>query len=247
MAAAQGHASFGPFFGRRIVVLRDITPSFARHIEEANREIVKIIKSLGPGDEVVVADVGPDFDPARSVVIQCTMPELPANIGVVPSNLIELSQKQRQLDRVWLATTQAQAKMIAYFTSKVQTRPGGTLLEPALLYAAKRLSLTEDSQKTAYLIILSDLKTEKGRTATGRPPQRAIQFNGAEIQVLLAPWDSAGWGQIESAWKNWFLLQGHAKNFRIFDTAESLIARPLPPSPAPHRLPSPFSTARKQE
>lgn len=233
------------FPGRRIVVLRDRTASFARYAAQANLQIAKIVLALGPEDEFVVVDIGPDFDPARNVVVQCVMPKLSAKTVEPASNLTEWNQKQTELKALWKLVTANQEQMLSYFGSKVTLKPGGTDLEDPLLYAAKRLNADSKTQKLGYLIIFSDIRTERGPLRTSLPPIRTGVFTEVDVQVFMAPWNSDGASKVESEWRDWFVNSGRAKNFRMYDTAESLGLNPLPPNPAPKSLPSPFQTAGK--
>jgi hypothetical protein len=224
---------------RSILVLRDRTVSFKKQLPETNTEIQKIVAALGPGDELIVVDIGPRFDPRQNVAVQCRMPELSHEMMQPASNLLEWNRKQAQLDETWKVVEWQRKRLLAYFGKKVESWPGGTDLEAVLAYSAKRLNRRPEG-KPGYLLIFSDVRTEKGKLKTSLPPARPGAFEQIDVQVFMSPWNSEDWEAVETAWQNWFLNNGRAKSFRMYDTAESLTLNPLPPNGAPRKLPSPF-------
>jgi hypothetical protein len=229
--------------GRRVIILRDVTTSFVSFSDEAEREILRIVAALGPGDELLVLDIGPDFDPARNVVVQCIMPKPPADFRLTASNLAEFRRRQAELAEVWAIVEKNRRQLIDFFRTRPALRRGGTNLALPLEYAAKRLQDQSDG-KLPVVRIFSDLHTESSGVNSRRPPKTQGSFAGADVQVFLAPWDAAR-QQLEPAWRTWFIDTKEARSFRMFDTAESQTIAPLKPSSFPRNLPSPFQQAGK--
>jgi len=224
---------------RFVMVLRDVTPSFQSH-KEANEKIRAIVNALGPGDSFLLADVAPTFLPEKNVRVQCNMPEAALSFLQPTSNLSQWKRSQARLDAIW-ATVGKNKKTIAnWLRNPMKVERGGTDLFRALEYCAQRMS--RESGKEKYLFIFSDLIHEMKREKTEKPPSTPLNFEGVHITVLFAPWQGKDkWQSKEKDWKAWFVKQGRAATFSMYEPADSKLQSLLKQSRVLKKLPSPFN------
>lgn len=224
---------------RFVMVLRDVTSSFQFH-EETNEKIHTIVNALGPGDSFLIAEIASTFLPERNVRVQYNIPEAPPSLLQPTGNLSQWKKNQARLDAIWATVEKNKQTIANWLRNPVKVEKRGTDLFRALEYCAQRMS--RESGKEKYLFIFSDLIHEMNREKTEKPPSTPLNFEGVHITVLFVPWQGKEkWQSKEKDWEAWFVKQGRAATFSMYEPADSKLQSLLKQSSVIKKLPSPFN------
>jgi hypothetical protein len=224
---------------RYVFVIRDLTTSYSPYIEAANRKILQIVSTLGPGDRFTLLDIGPNLVPEKNIKVECVMPDIPADLRNPSSNVTEWNSRQASLNAAWADVAGKKEAIHAYLARPIKPLRGGTEIFAALEYAARRMASQRHAE--ADFVIFSDLIQQRGEQINDAPPARVANFSTVHVQIFFVPWRTAEqWQMKERAWKNWFIEKSAALSFGMYDPSESGLQPSLPPSRVPRVLASPF-------
>jgi hypothetical protein len=219
---------------RVVMVIRDRTPSFARYVGDANEAIIRIISRLGPGDTLIMIDLGGPFD-ARTHVHDMAFEPIPTNALQPPRTLLEHRKAQAIIDARWESAKQAKIRAVELLSRQADRK--GTDIPSVLDYAAHLLASFSSDR---HLIVLSDLETDTTGVRTSLPPRVPFRFPAVSVTAMFVPWKgSAQTGLRMERWQEWFAKAG-ARSFTSYDEAQSRIITPLEVNQVPRRALSPF-------
>lgn len=244
---AAGDSAMRPSVGaavapqRFIIVLLDVSKSFL-YLQKAQPQIDKIVAALGPGDTVLIAVIAGAFDPAHSILIERTLPDIPAACMKTPLNLREQNERQAALNMIW-QKVEGQKQEILEISHKVALQVLSTDLHTALAYAAQRFAQAGDVQK--QLLLFTDMEQDVRGVKTTQPPSASgLSLKAVQVQALFVPWhDANAWQQLAQAWAGWGAARG-AQNFTLHDPGQSAQLQLLAPSAAPKTVPPVFARDR---
>ena len=212
-------------------------------MEWANQKLIEVVKQLGPGDRILVIDIGPGMKPEEHIQVECTLPSASLDLMAPPATLLEWRAKQNKLRNIWESAESKKRAITVYLSNPIKVLPGGTDVPGSISYAARRLK--EDELSAKYLIILSDLRTERGGLRTDGPPANAPALNGVTVTAAFVPWvNETEWYSKEAAWADWFEHKALARSFHMSDPGESRTLTLIPRSDVPYLIRSPFVAAR---
>jgi len=221
----------GAWASRSVAALWDVSGSFAG-LEDANKKISEVAAALGPGDQFLLIQVGGAFDERTNVVIECTMPEIPAALLSPSAEMRPWKEKQIQLAGIWSQVEKQRQAILQYLPTVKPSPKATTPLDDAFSYAAGRL---ERAKGARYLIVFSDLIQDSNGVKRDGPPSGALPLSGVRAVALFVPWAS-DWKAREQRWAEWF-RKSHAIGFQMFDGAESKAVRVIEPTQAPRLVP----------
>jgi hypothetical protein len=199
--------------------------------------LLSIVKALGPGDQLIVAQVAEEFRPETNIRLQAKFPDMPSELLVPSKRLVVWRQNQARLNAIW---QQVEGRKLQITSSLTRHLVGGNMAAVtdfwgALAYSAQRLSQEPASVK--YLIIFSDLEHDFEEQRTSRPPTQQMDLKGVQVRLLYVPW-SDGWEVRRKEWATWFKQSG-AADFLMLDAGQSEEATIVASVPRP-RLQSPL-------
>jgi len=219
---------------RVVAVIRDCTPSFARYAEDARHAIARIAGRIGPGDTMVLIDLGGRFD-ARTQVDDITLDPVPAQALRPPATLLEYRKAQATLDERWGVANRETTRFLERLAQPCSRN--GTDIPAVLDYTAHMLSTLQGRNQ---LILLSDLETDTTGVRSSLPPANAFRFRDVGVTAMFVPWKgSAETTSRMDTWREWFLKAG-AASFASHDEAQSRKVTPVEASQVPTRASSPF-------
>lgn len=236
-AGASGANEVAVTRSRMLLILLDSSKSYNLY-GKALDKLIAIVKLLGPGDQLIIAQIGGEFWPESNVRLQTKMTDVPANILVSEKRLQDWKLNQSRLNAIWNQVEQRQKDISAYLTQNLSggNTAGVSDIFGALNYSSLRLNNSSGSEK--YLIIFSDLANDYGKQKSSFPPRQLMEFDGVHTRIMFVPWTTDR-AATQQAWGNWF-KQSKAADFSMLDASESEMATVLAPSPVPRQLPSPL-------
>jgi hypothetical protein len=224
---------------RCVYILRDVSNSYKKQLEQAQPRIAEIISTCGPADDVALLDAGLAFQPRTAVHIQGSLPSIPASLVQPTTNLNEYKRRQKELDMRWAQVDAGIAAIIRFVALPVKTERTETDLFGALEYISHRVEASACDE--VYLFLFTDLIHEFKGEASDMPPRRALAFDRLRVEAFFVPWKNAAtWKTKEDAWRQWFVQGGHAMRFAMLDEAASRIRSPLTRNRTPRKVPSPL-------
>jgi hypothetical protein len=222
---------------RLVVVLRDQTQSFASNLSEANQVICRIVANLGPGDRLLLVDIGGGFLPQKQVR---ETPFPPLFAGVLrSSNAQEYSRNKRQLEDSWMETERIKQRLSQEIARPVSINVANTDIYTPLEYVSGRVAGFDGER---YLVLLSDLVTDAAGLKTEGPPRNQMMFPGTKVTALFVPWKPGGKNDSKmKAWRKWFEAAG--ATFTMHDEVESPGIALIERSSVPKRPGNPLTEA----
>jgi hypothetical protein len=220
---------------RALLVLLDSSRSYALY-EKAIGKLLSIVEALGPGDQIIIAQVAEKFRPEANIRLQAKMPEMPAELLVINKRLVEWRQNQARLNTIWRQVEGRRREIAAYVTTHLvgKNNAAVTDLHGALAYSAQWLGQSPASGK--HLIIFSDLEHDFEKLKTSQPPAQRLDFASVHVCLLYVPWTDK-WEGWRKEWATWFNRAG-TTDFLMLEAgrsdSETVVApvlKPQPPSP----------------
>jgi len=222
---------------RLIVVLRDQTQSFKTTLAEANQVVGRIVANMGPGDRLLLVEVGGAFAPHRQVR-ETLFPQLSPSV-FRSVNAEEFGRNKRYLESAWLEAEGIKRRLTEEIAKPVSIDVAHTDIYTPLEYASGRMA-GFDGEK--YLILLSDLMTDVTGLKTEGPPKKQMPFPNTKVTALFVPWNSGGKSDSKmKAWRQWF--EGAGATFTMHDEVESPSIVAIETSSVPKRPGNPLKEA----
>lgn len=219
---------------RFIVALLDVSRSFL-DLNEAVRQIERIVAAAGPGDTLLIAKITGSFDPRVNIVIERVFPELRADLLKIPRTLREQNEQQAALNAAWRAVA-ARREEILQAIRPITPEASRTDCDSALAYSMQRF---KQAGSDGLLFIFSDLEQDAHGVKSMQPPKaNAVSLKGVQVKAMFVPWHNASaWAKLEQAWQDWATACS-AQSFSIHDSGQSLQMQLLTPNSAPKTVPS---------
>jgi hypothetical protein len=221
---------------RTLLVLLDSSRSYHLY-EKAIDKLLSIVNALGPGDQLIIAQVAGKFRPETNIRLQAKFPGLPPELLVPSKRLGVYRQNQAGLDAVWQQVENRKKEITTYVTRHLVGKNNAAVTDfrGAIAYSAQRLNQESTSEK--YLIIFSDLEHDFEKQKTSTPPAQQTNFANVHVCLLYVPW-SDNWEGLQKEWATWFNRSG-VVDFLMLEAGRSEQARVVAPVQRP-QLPSPF-------
>ena len=224
---------------RCVFIVRDVSESYCKQLALAQPKLEEILRALGPGDEVTLLDAGLAFQPRSAVRIQSTLPGVPSSLFQPTRNINEYKKRQQEVDSRWSRANADIAAMVSFVARPVQTERIETDIFGVFEYISHRVN--SPGCEEIYLFPFTDLHHEFKGEATEMPPRATMAFDRLRVEAFFLPWINAEqWQAKENAWRQWFVRDGHATRFAMFDEAASQKRSPLIKNRTPRKVPSPF-------
>jgi hypothetical protein len=194
-----------------------------------------VLDDMGPGDRLLMCDVGDGFDAHRQTV-ECILPEVDSRLTLKPASYPEYSRQKVALSNLWAETVRQKDAFLGTLGSRRIATPSSTDIYVALEYASHRANTPGEHS----LIICSDFVQDYRGAKSEFPPRHVYPFPRAAVSALFVPWQGfAASAKKVTAWTEYFKQAGAAQ-VAIFDEAQSRTVRPIPPSSVPRQPQNPF-------
>lgn len=221
---------------RALLVLLDSSRSYALY-EKAIGKLLSIVEALGPGDQIIIAQVAEKFRPETNIRLQAKMPEMLVELLVPSKRLVEWQQKQARLNTIWRQVERRRQEIAAYVTTHLvgKNNAAVTDLHGALAYSAQWLGQSPASGK--HLIIFSDLEHDFEKLKSSQPPTQRMNFASVHVCLLYVPWTDK-WEGWQKEWATWFNRAG-TTDFLMLEAGRSdseSVVMPVPKSQPPSPL-----------